>query len=80
MQKLFGVSLTTLNGYATFFSVVFGALTTSAAIKTWPTWALTVCGVGFTLSGALVLATAHFMNDAPPPPANPPAAPAGNQP
>ena len=72
MQTLFGISLTTLAGYLTFFGLFFVALLPTPGI---PHWAQAVCAGGLAVCGALRLAVGHMMNDAPASvvPPNPPA-------
>ena len=71
MQTLFGISLTTLAGYAAVCTVFFGSLTADAAAQpTWPHWLAITFGVCAAASGALRITIGHLTNDAPP--SNPP--------
>jgi hypothetical protein len=71
MQKLFGVSLTTLAGYAGFFTTAFGsAAAGTVAIQGCPKWVPITFLVLAAVAGGLRIAVAHMTNDAPDPGVN----------
>jgi hypothetical protein len=66
MPKLFGMSPTTLAGYAGFFMTAFGsAAAGTIAIQGCPGWVPIGFAVLGTVAGAVRIAAGHKTNDAP---------------
>jgi hypothetical protein len=69
MQKLFGISLTTLAGYAGFFMTLFGsAAAATVSVPGCPHWVPLTFAILGALAGALRVTVGHMTNDAPNPP------------